>query len=533
MLFTLHRYIFRELLKVFFLTSIGLTLILSLCSVLAPVQEYGVGPEQILHLIVYFLPITLTFVLPMAALFAVSLIYGRFAADNELNACRASGISLMTLIYPGLILAIAVAIANLLLSFYVMPAFVKRAEESIKADAKQIVFRNIERNGYYKLPPEEKYRLYADNVTPEKNSLTGVVITEIEDNKISRIISAEAARVNFIPHKRFNEVQITAYNTFQMGNQHQEGGFSVKKLMITHEFDALLADDIKFKKIDEMKRIAADPLEFYPIEKIARKIYSRYTAELLAEDIRQTISKPQNNFYNLYSGSRFVDIKADKCYVGKNKQIELVGNVIIIESDYNKKPKRTLKAPRAVLHLEGNSLQPTITLQAYDSVWQRIDGSEGLAGFQKIRGLVVPPDVEEKIGGRGLNAISPKKIKSSLETEPSSKLKSLLKRIRREISDTLVEIEAEKHFRLVFGLGCVPMIMIALGLGIIKNSGHMLSAFGISLIPAAVLVNCLMMGKNVAKNSGVESLSGIALMWAGLAFLVILMMFLYRKLLKN
>ncbi len=114
MVFTLHRYIFRELLRVFALTVVALTLIMSLGSILQPVQEYGVGPRQVIHLMGYFLPITLTFVLPMAALFAGALVYGRLTSDNELDACRASGISLLTLVYPGLVLAIIVAIANLL-----------------------------------------------------------------------------------------------------------------------------------------------------------------------------------------------------------------------------------------------------------------------------------------------------------------------------------------------------------------------------------------------------------------------------------
>ncbi len=133
MVFTLHRYIFRELLKVFTLAVIALTLILSLGSVLRPVQEYGVGPKQVLSLMGYFLPITLTFVLPMAALFASALVYGRFASDNELDACRASGISLLTLVYPGVALAIVVAIANLILSFHMLPYFVHLAEKSLKA----------------------------------------------------------------------------------------------------------------------------------------------------------------------------------------------------------------------------------------------------------------------------------------------------------------------------------------------------------------------------------------------------------------
>jgi hypothetical protein len=51
MIFTLQRYIFREAFKVFVLAAVALTLIMSLGSIVRPVQEYGVGPRQALHLI--------------------------------------------------------------------------------------------------------------------------------------------------------------------------------------------------------------------------------------------------------------------------------------------------------------------------------------------------------------------------------------------------------------------------------------------------------------------------------------------------
>ena len=91
MIFTLHRYIFRELFRVFALATVALTLMLSVGLLVPIIQKYGVSPGQIFHLLGYFLPITLTFVLPISALFASSLIYGRFSADRELDACRASG----------------------------------------------------------------------------------------------------------------------------------------------------------------------------------------------------------------------------------------------------------------------------------------------------------------------------------------------------------------------------------------------------------------------------------------------------------
>jgi lipopolysaccharide export LptBFGC system permease protein LptF len=539
MVFTLHRYIFRELLKVFIPTTVTLTLILSLGSILRPVQEYGVGPGQVVHLMGYFLPIILTFVIPMGALFAAALVYGRFASDNELDACRASGICLLTLVYPGLALAIIVAIANLILSFHVVPIFVHRAESSLKANAKQILFRNIQRTGFYRLPPDGRYMIYADQANPQKDTLSGVVITKVKDNQVKAVYATERVKIYFNPHQRFYEVQITGYNTYQIG---AEGGRSVSlgEYSLRMEFGSLLGDDIKFKKIDEMKKIRdVDITLFYPIEKLARQIYSQFTAESLAEDISGRFTDEPNGFYTLYSADRLVKFTTGRCSVGEEKVIELSDKIVVIEYDEAGKQRlRTLKCEKASLHLEGDELAPTLTMELDNPIWQREEGTEGVAmGWLRVRGLIVPKNVRDAANQfateDGLNAKKMAAELSTLQKGQSVKLKRLQNQLQTKIQKTLTEIEAEIHSRLVFGIGCVSLIMIGIGLGILLRDGHLLSAFGASSLPAAVLVVCIMMGKNITKNSDAQAGSGILLMWLGMLFLSLLTIVVYRKLLKN
>ncbi|MHC4543874.1 MAG: LptF/LptG family permease [Planctomycetota bacterium] len=520
MVFTLHRYIFRELFKVFVPAAVTLTLILSLGIILRPVQEYGVGPRQVVHLMGYFLPIVLTFVLPMAALFAAALVYGRFASDNELDACRASGICLLTLVYPGLALAIIVAIANLILSFHVVPTFVHRAERSLKANAKQILFRNIQRKGFYRLPPDGRYMIYADQANPQKDTL-------------------ERVKIYFNPQLRFYEVQITAYNTYQIG---AEGGRSISlgKFSMRMEFGSLLGDDIKFKKIDEMKKIRdVDITLFYPIEKLTRQIYSQFTAESLAEDISGRFTDEPNSFYTLYSAERLVKFTAGRCSLGEEKEIELSDKIVVIEYDEAGKQRlRTLKCEKATLHLEGDELAPTLTMELDNPMWQRDEGPEGVAmGWLRIRGLIIPKNVRDAANQFATeDGLDTKKLVAELSTlqkGQSLKLRKLKNELQTKIQKTLAEIEAEIHSRLVFGIGCVSLIMIGIGLGIFLRDGHLLSAFGASSVPAAVLAVCIMMGKNITKNPDAQAGSGIALMWGGMVFLSLLAIVVYRKLLKN
>jgi len=534
MIFTLHRYVLRELLKVFILAAVALTLILSLGSILQPVQQEGVGPRQVLHLIVYFMPITLTFVLPMAALFASALVYGRFACDNEIDACKASGISLLNVVYPGMALAIIVAIANLLLSFHVMPYFVHLAEKSLKADAKQILFRNIQRRGYYRMPDRRHY-IYADDVDTLNDTLLGVVVVETRKGAIEKTTSTERAKISIRTRDQFNEVHIDTYNIYRTGFA-DDMGLRARTMSFSAEFGSLLGDAIKFKKVREMKAIRTDLYRFYPIAKLTRETYAQVTAELVAQEIRETMERGDGALYRLYSGAKSIKFSTTECKVESDSTIVLSGEVVLVETDLNGAvPPKKMRCARAKLTIEPEEDTPTL---AMDIDYPRIEDSGYLPMRHVVLGLVVPASVE-KVTCRfrrldnSLLARELAKPVAELGKDASASLRGQQKSLDREIRKTLARITSEMHSRLVFGMGCVPMILIGIGLGIVKRGGHLLTAFGASCIPAAVLIVCIMSGKNVAENLGSRNGLGLALMWGGLAFLLALTIFVYRRLLRN
>src|SRR2546423_9000731 len=117
----LHRMIFWELARVFFLALLALTGMLVLGGVVAEATQRGLAPMQLLMAIPLLVPSTLPYTLPATTLFATCVVYGRLAHDNEILALKAAGIHLWHVVWPAVFLGLATSAITFALSLDVIP----------------------------------------------------------------------------------------------------------------------------------------------------------------------------------------------------------------------------------------------------------------------------------------------------------------------------------------------------------------------------------------------------------------------------
>ena len=195
----LQRYILLELLKVFsFLLSV-LTILLVFVGVFREATEKGLGPAQALQILPFVVPILMPFTVPATLLLTVCLVYGRMAGDQEVTAAKAAGINVMSMLWPGLLLGLALSLVSLVLMDQVIPWGQKKIEQ-IVSEAVEDIFLDMLRTKHIVADPKRGVSVMVMDV--EGKTLIRPTFRYSREGSDPVMIQAQKATIDFDMEKR-------------------------------------------------------------------------------------------------------------------------------------------------------------------------------------------------------------------------------------------------------------------------------------------------------------------------------------------
>ena len=81
--------------------------------------------------------------------------------------------------------------------------------------------------------------------------------------------------------------------------------------------------------------------------------------------------------------------------------------------------------------------------------------------------------------------------------------------------ETVRRIVATIHERAALSASALVLVFLGAALGIVFRGAHVLTAFGISFIPALVVILAIVTGRQMAHNAGTHGI-GLLVMWSGI-----------------
>jgi lipopolysaccharide export system permease protein len=208
----LHKYVLKEHLGPLVFAMTALTSLLLLQYIAKRFGELlgkGLPWSVIGEFLVLSLPLTIALSLPMAVLVATLYAFSRLASENELNAMKASGVSLKSVLAPVLVAALGVTMFMVFFNDQILP----RANHKLRSLQGDIAQKKptfaLREQTINEVSPGRLY-LRAARLSRNTNVMRDITIYDLGDATRRRTIYADSGNMAMSPDQE--DLQLTLYS---------------------------------------------------------------------------------------------------------------------------------------------------------------------------------------------------------------------------------------------------------------------------------------------------------------------------------
>lgn len=536
-MFHLQWYITRELLKTFGLTAIGLTLIFSLCGgALNIIQADVLTAVQIVQLMAFVLPVATTLTLPISALFACAMVYGRLAADNEFDACKSSGINIHRLLAPAFGLSVFTAVFTFSFANYVIPRYIEQLDEMVRKDIHKVAAGLLKTQGFVRYGPYVLYAGHTDLRQGEQGQevlyVREAAFMELEGPNLARVGTAEEVRVDFWsqPGENLPVVEACMFNVYGVDVKQRQTVDLKRQRLDPQAIPPQAKQNPKWLTLNELFYFQDNPAEMITVRRDVEALRRQAGEAYFFKDLVQQWRN--NKVIRLGDDRRRYEIRVDRLELDvRAGQVEhymprsMLGVVVHL-----KEPDReiTYQADSCAIRIHRGAMDRAATVQIV------LEGGVTFADPKNPQNVVTqrrqdlptvafPRRFEEQVAAISDAELLGEGLSPARELETMNlgrRIDEARKAMRRELGTLVLSITAIIHSRLAFSASVLVMLVLAAGLAVICRGGQLLTAFVISFVPGMVIVVMNVMGRQMAEKPG-TALVGLGVIWLGLVLLAV------------
>ena len=255
----LQRQILKELISVFILALVVMTVLMVFVGIIREAMEHGLGPMQIIQILPYIVPSLLPLMIPATLLLTVSTVYGRMSGDQEVVATKAAGINVVSLISPSLVMGVVLSAGSLFLTDQVIPWGTKQIKNVVVNALEDIFLDRLKTD----LQFVDRKRGIAITVAEVKgNTLIMPTFSYTPHNQSTITIQAREATIKFDLEAQQLKLQLKHGLIDAPNNQKIWIEDDVFPLPLPGEVRKIRPSDLTLKQIErELKNVAAAKIQ--------------------------------------------------------------------------------------------------------------------------------------------------------------------------------------------------------------------------------------------------------------------------------
>jgi lipopolysaccharide export system permease protein len=142
----LQRYVAGEVFRSFAMALLTITIVFVLFVVMTEATRMGLSPREIVNLVPFVVPGSMPYTVPVSMLFAVTVVYGRLAGDNEVIAVKTAGLSAWAVLWPSILIGLLLSATLAFAASGPIPMANEQAKKVIFKSFEDVFYKYLKRD---------------------------------------------------------------------------------------------------------------------------------------------------------------------------------------------------------------------------------------------------------------------------------------------------------------------------------------------------------------------------------------------------